>query len=114
MLSDLGLLLLTTVACFQLSLSVDPFSALAYANSEDRKPTDTLQRWYLAKPSDGTPASVLTRYLIDEGVSSSKCQKTIFIFSVSILLMYGTRCRAVLILALLCGLHDQSRFYRDS
>jgi len=72
MVNDLGvLLLLTTVACFQLVLCVSPVSALTDVDpDEDREPPGVLQRWYLANPSVHTPSAALTRYLIDEGLSS--------------------------------------------
>ena len=69
MVSDLGVLLLTTVACFQLVLCLSPVSAVA--DEEDREPPDVLQRWYLRSPSVHTSSDALTRYLIDEGLLST-------------------------------------------
>jgi len=68
MVSDLGLVLLTTVACFQLSLGVDPVSALGTDDFEDRETSGVLQRWYLDKPSSRTSAAAVTRYLVDQGL----------------------------------------------
>ena len=68
MVSELGLVLLTTVACFQLAVGVDPASALVTDDSEDRETSGVLQRWYLDKPSSRTSAAAVTRYLVDQGL----------------------------------------------
>jgi len=60
MVSDLRLVFLTTVACFQLVLAVEP-AALTYADLKDGQPRDALLRSYVGSLS-------LPRYYSDEGV----------------------------------------------
>ena len=62
MLSDLGLVFLTIIACFQLSLSAADPSALSYADLKDRQSSDAVQ---YANPLIDTP---LVRYYSDKGV----------------------------------------------
>jgi len=53
MLSDLGLMFLMIVACFQLSLTAADPAALSYADLKDRQLTDTVH--YVANPFMETP-----------------------------------------------------------
>jgi len=64
MLGDPRLLLLTTVACFQLCLTVDP-AGLSYTDLKDQQPSDALLRSYVASRLIATPS---LHYYDDEGV----------------------------------------------
>jgi len=64
MISDLGLVFLTAVACFQLALSADSV-AITYDDLKDRQPSDALQRSYLANRLIEAPTAVLARYYND-------------------------------------------------
>jgi len=67
MVSELRLVVLTTVACFQIALTVDP-AVLTYPDLKDQQPSDALLRSYFSSRLIATPSHALPRYFSDEGV----------------------------------------------
>ena len=74
MVSDFRLVLLTTVACFQLVLTADP-PAIAYVDFKDRMPTGSL---YLARPLIEPPTAAMARYFSSKGVYNMSPPRTLF------------------------------------